>query len=121
MQFDRCIHTESNVIDLTVLREQKSVIYSMDTFHQAFSTYALADTGERNSRSLVGSLIYSADSKRWKVNEVVQANLVAAMRECSDSNLDVPDVVEESKGRSLVDLLYGLEGLRKRGSENEMN
>ena len=118
MQFNTSIHTEGNVIDLTLLREQKSVIYSMDTFHQAFSTHALADTGEQNSRSLVGSLAYCGDTQSWKVNEDLQANLVAATRECSDSSLDVRRE-EGPKGSSLVDLLYGLEGLRKRGTENE--
>ena len=118
MQFNTSIYTESNVIDLTVLRKQESVMYSMDTFHQAFSTHALADTGEGSSRNLVGAMIYCAESKSWKVNEVLQANLAVTMRECADSNPDVPRV-EVPKGSSLVDLLYGLEGLRKRGSENE--
>ena len=118
MQFNASIHTESNVIDLTVLGEQRTVIYSMDTLHQAFSTHALADTGEANSRNLVGAMIYCAEFKSWKVDEVLRANLAATMRECADSNPDVPRV-EAPKGSSLVDLLYGLEGLRKRGLENE--
>ncbi|KAF6240269.1 hypothetical protein HO173_001880 [Letharia columbiana] len=118
MQFSASIHTESNVIDVTILPNQSSVIYSMDTCHQAFSTDASADTGKQGPRSLVGSLIYDLDSKTWEENQALQANLVAATRECADSQLHVPQA-GAAKGKSLRELLYGLESLRKRGSENE--
>ena len=118
MQFSTITHTESNVIDVTVLRNQSSVVYSMDTCHQAFSTDALADTGKRSSRSLMGSLSYYTDSKTWKENQALQANLAAATKECADSQLHVPQQ-GAAKEKSFTELLYGLESLRKRGSEIE--
>ena len=116
LQFDASIQTPSNVIDLALLRNQCSVVYSMDTFHQAFSTDASADDGKLNP--LVGYLSYVTESKTWKVNEALQANLVAAMRECAEGNLRASRI-GTAGGKSLTDLLYGLESLRKRGSENE--
>ena len=118
MQFNASIPTESNVIDLTVLHSQSSIVYSMDTSHQAFSKDALGDSEKSNSRSLVGSLRYCTDSKIWKANEALQGNLAAAMRERADSILHAPKA-GAAKGKSLTELLYGLESLRKRGSENE--
>lgn len=91
----------------------------MDSSHQAFSTDVLVDAENMNSRSLVGSLSYCTDSVTWKVNESLQANLAAAMRDCVDSNLNVLQA-GAGKGRSLTELLYGLGSLRKRGSENEL-
>ena len=66
----------------------------------------------------MGSLSYSTDSDTWKEDKSLQANLVAAARECADSRLYVPQA-GAAKGKSLTELLYGLESLRKRGSDNE--
>ena len=118
IQVNASIHTQSNVIDLTVLRNKRSLVYSMDTFHQAFSTDAPADTGKQSSQSLVGSLRCCTDSKTWEENQVLQAGLVAAMRECADSHLHVGQAAVANK-KQLTELLYGLESLRKRGLENE--
>lgn len=120
MQYNTCIHTESNVIDLTILRNQSSIVYSMDTSHQAFTTDALADSGKQSSRSLMGSLSYCADSDTWNENQALQANLVAATKECADSHKHARHA-GTAKGKSPTELLYGLESLRKRGSENEAN
>lgn len=118
MKFNASIHTQGNVIALTVLRNQSSVVYSMDTLHQSFSTDASADTGEQRSRSLVGSLTYRMDTETWEENQTLQANLVAATRECADSHASIPQA-GTAKGKPLTELLYGLESLRKRGSEKE--
>lgn len=117
MQFHASIHTESNVIDLTLLGNQSSVVYSMDTSHQAFSTDALVDTEQSNSRSLVGSVSYCPDSKTWKVNGSLQERLVEAMRGCAQGNLHAPHN-KAAKEKPLTELLYGLESLRKRGADN---
>lgn len=118
MQFNTSIHVDGNVIDLTVLPDQNSVVYSMDTSHQAFSTKASVETVKQSSRGLVGSLRYCTDSKTWKENEALQANVIAATRECADSHLYVPQA-GAAEGKSLTELFYGLESLRKRGSEIE--
>lgn len=120
MQFNASIFTKSNVIDLTILHNQSSLVYSMDTSHQAFSTDASADIGNQSPSNLVGSLSYCSDSKTWKENQALQANLVAATRECADSHLNDPQA-GTINGKSLTGLLYGLESLRKRGSENEID
>lgn len=117
MQFHASIHTESNVIDSTLVSNQSSVVYSMDPSHQAFSTDALVNTKIPNSRSLVGSLSYCPDSKTWKVNGSLQERLVEAMRECAQGNLQVPQIGAATE-KPLTELLYGLESLRKRGADN---
>lgn len=117
MQFHASIHTESNVIDLTPLGNLSSVVYSMDTSHQAFSRDALVDSEKSNSRSSVGSLSYCQDSKTWKVKGSLQEKLVEAMRECAQSNLHVPPI-RAAQEKPLTELLYGLESLRKRGAGN---
>ena len=66
----------------------------------------------------MGSLSYCTESKTWKENQDLQANLVAATRECADSHLHVSQA-GVAHGKPLTDLLYGLESLRKRGSDNE--
>ena len=111
------IYTESNVIDMTLLPDQTSVVYSMDICHEAFSTDATTDNEPSDPRSLMGSLSYCRDSKTWKANDSLQAKLVGATRECADSNLNAPQVTA-AKGKSFTELFYGLESLRKRGSEN---
>lgn len=116
LQFDATIQTPSNVIDLALLRNQSSVVYSMDTFHQPFSTDASADIGKLNPP--LGSLSYVTESRTWQVIEALQANLVTATRECAERNLRAPGI-GTANGKSLTELLYGLESLRKRGSENE--
>lgn len=118
LQFNKSFRTDSNIIDVTVLRNQNSIVYSMDTSHQAFSIDALTDIEKQSSRSLMGSLTYYTDSKTWKENQALQAGLVAATRECADSQLHVPQA-GAAKEKSLKELLYGLESLRKRGSEIE--
>lgn len=117
MQFHASIHTEGNVIDSTLLGTQSSVVYSMDTSHQVFSTDALVDTEKSNSRSLVGSLSYCQDSKTWSVNGFLQEKLVESMRECAQSNLHAPQI-RAVKEKPLTELLYSLESLRKRGADN---
>ena len=118
MQFNTTIRTESNIIDVTVLHNQSSIVYSMDTSRQAFSIDALADIEKQSSRSFVGSLSYYTDSKTWEENHALQADLVAATKECADSQLHVPQP-GAAKEKSLTELFYGLESLRKRGSEFE--
>ena len=120
MQFNTSVHTEGNVIDFTLLPNERSVVYSMDPFHQAFSTVVTADTGKQTPRSLVGSLNYCMESKIWKENESLQANLVAATRQCSYSHVDVSQTGAD-EGKPLTELLYSLEGLRKRTSEIEID
>ena len=118
MSFLSSMHTESNVIGLTVLHNQTSIIYSMDTLHQAFTTDSLVDSEKSSSRSLVGSLTYDTDTETWEENQALQKPLGVAMRQCADKDLSLPQA-ETGKGKSLTELLYGSESLRKRGSENE--
>ena len=117
VQFHTNISTECNVIDLTLLRNQNSVVYTMDTSHQASPTGVPADSGTSSSQRLMGSLSYCNNSKKWKVNESLQANLERAMKECAYANPNVSQT-EGPKEKPITELLYGLESLRKRGSDN---
>ena len=119
VQFHTNISTKSNVIDLTILRYQNSVVYSMDTSHQASSTDVSADSEISSSQCLMGSLSYCTNSENWKVNESLQANLERAIRESANANLNVSRETREAKEKPITELLYGLESLRKRGPDND--
>lgn len=75
------------------------------------------DSGTSGSQRLMGSLSYCKDSNDWKVNGSLQANLERAMRECADANPNVSQT-KAAKDKPITELLYGLESLRKRGSDN---
>ena len=73
---------------------------------------------EESSRSLVGSLKYCMQSKTWKENEDLQENIVTATRECACGHVNGSQPGAD-EGKPLTELLYSLESLRKRNSENE--
>ena len=57
------------------------------------------------------------DSKIWKVDKSLQANLERAMKECADANLNVSQT-RAAKEKPITESIYSLESLRKRGSDN---
>ena len=115
MHFICSVPVEGNVIDFIILQNQGTILYSMDTVHRPFSTTAVTSERDQQTRPSVGTISFSSihgsheDTRRF-------AKLISSMENRAK---DQPFVSQEApgKGRSLREMLYGLESLRKRGEE----
>lgn len=112
--------TERNVIDLVVLSDRRSVICSMDNIHERFST--LSENGDSTSSPLIDAINFSKTAQHWVKDSDLCGRLLPALEESAKSRPMLPDN-NAAKGKSLKELLYGLESLRKNrdgaGSVNE--
>lgn len=116
LTFQTSISLEYNVIDMVFVPQIDSVVYSMDTVHQPFSTTVGSSNEEQGLRRSVGAL--QATDVGWEINTGTTKFLVESMENAVTSQ---PTSSEETtvERRSLKELLYNLENLRKRGSEGE--
>ena len=116
LTFQASISLEYNVIDMVFVPQIDSVVYSMDTVHQPFSTTVGSSNDEQGLRRSVGAL--QATDVGWEINTGTTKFLVESMKNAVTSQ---PTSSEETtvERRSLKELLYNLENLRKRGSEGE--
>jgi len=116
VSFKASVSLEGNVIDVVFIPPSESVVYSMDAVHKPFSTTIVACAEEQESRPSVGAV--QATKLGWERDTEATRGLVVVMQECLGNQ---PDILEDGKmkGGSMRELLYNLEGLRKRGSEDE--
>lgn len=113
MVFREYITFLGNVLDVVVLDNRCSVIYSIDNFHVPFSTTMIADTDNQAARSPIGSL--SLDSSgRWKQCDIMQ-NVMAGLEKKAKKGAE--DLNQGNDRGSLSAFLYGIENLRKRGQD----
>lgn len=117
MGFIGTVPLEGNVIDFAILQEQGTVVYSMDTIHEPFSTTAVASDLKQQTRPSIGATSSGSMFAPPEKNVGSHGKLIASMEQCVK---DQPFVMQEApgKGRSMRELLYGLESLRKRGGED---
>lgn len=108
---------EANVIDMAILSDRGSLIYSMDMIHCRFSTSVTASEEEQHSRLAVGAIRLTADDSWFEKDLDLHEELVPTMEQSARSRL-LTEQKNTAKGKSLRELLYGLEGLRKRGGED---
>lgn len=108
---------EANVIDLAILPDRGSIVFSMDMIHCSFSTTVTVSEVDQYTRAAVGAIKVSADGLWFEEDLEMYAKLAPAMAHCASSH---PSVEQKgvAKGKSLRELLYGLESLRKRGGED---
>ncbi len=111
VQFRETHYTEGNVIDMVVLSDRSSMIYSMDNTHNRFST--LADSCDPTSIPLINAIHFSRSAQHWEKDSHLHEGLLPALEETAKTWLVVPQT-NAVKGKSLKELLYGLESLRKR-------
>lgn len=108
-----------NVIDVVAVQDQGAVVYSMDTVHEAFSTSTVANDQAQKERSIIGvTKITQNTMSEMCLQQSQHLQLVTAMEQC----IQRQSVIHENstaKGKSMRDLLYGLESLRKRGGEEQ--
>ena len=105
-----CIATEHNVVDITVLGGSEIILYSMDVYHEPFST-----TIKSNKENLESGVMFgitrlndlSGDELEDKDHSIVGAMNAWAQRQGAESQTDCKPYS------------YSLESLRKRGQEDE--
>ena len=114
LDFREYITCLGNVLDVAVLDNRCSIIYSLDNFHVPFSTTQIADADEQTARSPLGSLTLDS-SGYWKQCDIMQ-NVIAGL-ENKAARKDAYDINEGNDRGSLSTYLYGIENLRKRGQD----
>ncbi len=108
---------KGNVIDVAVIQDQGVVVYSMDTVHEAFSTTMVASDQARKERFTIGFMkITQNERSEMCMQQHQHPQLVTAMEQCIQRQSFIHEN-STAKGKSMRDLLYGLESLRKRGGE----
>lgn len=106
---------EGNVIDVAVLEDQGTIIYSMDVLYDAFSATVVAGDQEQRSRPTVDAIRYCPQLETWEKGD--DTILVSAMRDfLTSQSLDEKNGF--TKGKSLRELIYSLGSLRKRSIED---
>ena len=106
-----------NVIDVVTIQDQGEVVYSMDTVHEAFSTTTVANDQAQKERFTIGVMKITQNAmSEMCLQQSQHLQLVTAMEQCIQMQPFIPEN-STAKGKSLRDLLYGLESLRKRGGE----
>ena len=115
ISFKSCIPVEGNILDVVFIESQGSFLYSMDVVHAPLSKVAIQADRERKLCKAVGlleveTLGHDNCSGRNK-------QLIENMEECIDSQSDIPQD-GTAKGKSMKELLYNLESLRKRDPED---
>ncbi|KAL2041451.1 hypothetical protein N7G274_005833 [Stereocaulon virgatum] len=113
------IPLSGNIIDFVFLDNQGSILYSLDPIHEPFSTTKVVEEREQQMRPLVGEVLVEWRADPPEMIEGRYGMLVGSMDRCVRRQAFV-EVEAKGKGRSMRELLYGLEGLRKRvGEEGE--
>ena len=105
-----CIATEHNVVDITVLGGSGTILYSMDIYHEPFSTTIKSDKEKLTLGVIFGSTRlndWGGDGIENKVESIVGALNGWAQSQGVENQT-------EYKPYS-----YSLESLRKRGQEDE--
>lgn len=114
LSFQRYIAVEGNVIDVVFIEHGKFILYSMDTVHAPSSTTTIDINHGQNARPPVGLL--KSINLDWEKDSGSYKHLIESMQTCLGTLSDLQPK-GTAKGRSLRDLLYNLESLRKRGSD----
>ena len=112
IKFREAYPTEGNVIDIAVLKDRSSIIYSIDNIHRPFSTNE--DDGNAIPASLVEAIHFLRGSQRWEEDLNLDDTLLPALEVFAKRRPILPQK-NAAKGKSLKELLYSLESLRKRG------
>ena len=106
-----------NVIDVVAIQDQGAIVYSMDTVHEAFSTTTVANDQAQKERSTIGVMKITQNAiSETCLQQSQHLQLVTAMKQCIQRQSFIHENLT-AKGKSMRDLLYGLESLRKRGGE----
>ncbi|KAL6715937.1 tRNA (guanine-N(7)-)-methyltransferase non-catalytic subunit trm82 [Lecanora helva] len=114
LKFDRLIVLDANVIDVLFLRNEETVLYSMDTVHRPLSMTTVNVDGGPQTLPSVGLLTFG--KLGWERRGDHQKHLIDNMEYCLAAQPDLPQN-STAKGKSMKELLYSLQSLRKRDAE----
>lgn len=118
LEFQASVSLQNNVIDMVFVQQIDSVVYSMDTVHQPFSTTIGSSNYEQGLRRSVGAM--QVTDLGWEINTEATKILVGSMEDALAMRSTSSEETSSSMERkSLKELLYSLENLRKRGSDGE--
>lgn len=112
------ITLEGNVLDLVCLKEQDFVFYSVDTTHQPLSSNIDVNDQDEIVPRAIGVLRYNSETTSYEKIVTPSPDLALAMESAIRNQSSVSEV-PKAKGQSTRDFFYGLESLRKRGSEEQ--
>ena len=115
MKLRSSVSVDGNVLDMVYLRKG-SIMFSMDTIHEPGSTTILAADDHRR-RPVAGLQVNRSELSASLPQMDPRDGLLAAMDRCFELQTSIYQEAT-GKGRSTRELLYGLEGLRKRASED---
>ena len=105
------------MLDVVVLQNRNGVVYSMDCVHEPFSTTILVPEAGRTVQPCIDALQYENQNLRPIQSAQLHGNLIPVMEACAKSQALV-EQKNAAKGKSLRELFYGLENLRKRGVDD---
>lgn len=111
--FREYITLVGNVLDVAVMDDRCTIIYSLDTFHVPFSTTKIACIDDQTAKSAIGCLTLDS-SGIWKQRGIMQ-NVMASIE--SEARKNEGCMKQGNDGGSLSSLFYGIENLRKRGQD----
>ena len=115
--FREAYPTEGNVLDMVTLQDRRSIIYSMDNVHQPFTTTDARR--DATSSSFAEAIHFLRGPQRWEEDLNLDDSLLPALEMCAKNRPILPQT-KVGKGKSLRELLYSLESLRKRDMENDV-
>lgn len=115
IHFESCISLDGNVIDVAYVESGNFLLYSMDAVYVPFSTTAVESIQGQKTRPSVGSL--RSTDLGWEKDSGHHQDLLGSMEGYLAS---IPDDPQSSmpKGKSMREMLYSLEVLRKKDSED---
>ncbi|KAG8527047.1 uncharacterized protein KY384_008476 [Bacidia gigantensis] len=109
--------TEGNVISTVALPNSEGLLFSIDSLHIPFSTTIVSDRSDQNLQAYTG-IVWSSLSSSPPQKALNTAQKLRLSLDACASEHDLVEQKNVAKGKSLQELLYGLEGLRKRGSDD---
>lgn len=115
VKYERSIPVEGNVNSVVFIENRKIFLYSMDVNHMPSSTTDVQNSPGHRKRPTMGLL--NLTSLGWDKDDECNKNLIKSMEGCLNSQRDPRQHGIGHEG-SVRELLYSLESLRKRGSED---
>ena len=106
--------TSGNVIDIIVMQDCHTLVYSMDAISTPLSTTKIGNQISQVEHGCMGAI--TAYPGRQK-EECKPDSTLKTLRLADDHFKTLPRVKGDEHGKSLRDTLCGLENLRKRGGE----
>ena len=106
----QCFSVAGNVLDVEVLENRSTILYSIDNIHEKWST-KIVDKGPL--RPSVGAVTFSGSAQSWSKEATFDGIITVMNKEAMAQD----GALQQGRGKdaALSELLYSIESLRKRG------